>query len=69
MGMASSSDPPKMNGFSTGIVATAGSSSIPHYDPYAPPRKPATVSAPVASSSANGKALREFKRPYAFSYR
>ncbi|KAF9535418.1 PINIT domain-containing protein [Crepidotus variabilis] len=48
-------DPPKMNAYSAGT--SAGTSSIAHYDPYAPPRRPTTVSAPVASSSTTGKAF------------
>lgn len=58
-------DPPKMNAYSAGT--SAGTSSIAHYDPYAPPRRPTTVSAPVASSSTTGKALRKFKRLHVLS--
>jgi E3 SUMO-protein ligase PIAS1 len=45
-------DPPKPNAFTQNVA-----SGVAHYDPYAPPRRPATVAAPVASSS-SVKALR-----------
>ncbi|KDR84933.1 hypothetical protein GALMADRAFT_149463 [Galerina marginata CBS 339.88] len=45
-------DPPKINPYAT---SHAGSSSIGHYDPYAPPRRPSGVSAPIPSSSSGLK--------------
>lgn len=47
-------DPPKPAVYAQNIVVTG------HYDPYAPPRIPTTVAAPVASSS-SVKTLRAYK--------
>ena len=45
-------DPPKANLYST---STAGSSSIGHYDPYAPPKRPTGVSAPLPTPSSSSQ--------------
>ncbi|KJA29423.1 hypothetical protein HYPSUDRAFT_127996 [Hypholoma sublateritium FD-334 SS-4] len=47
-------DPPKPVHFQNGH---AGSSSIAHYDPYAPPRRPTTISTSAASTSSAPKAI------------
>ena len=44
-------DPPKVNHHYAS--SHAGPSSIGHYDPYAPPRRPSGVSAPIPTSSAS----------------
>ena len=54
-------DPPKPNAYTQTVASGVG-----HYDPYAPPRRPATVAAPVASSS-SVKALRVSNVGFFFS--
>ena len=44
-------DPVKSSIYASSV---AGTSSIPHYDPYAPPRRPSGSLAPVPSSSSSG---------------
>lgn len=45
-------DPPKINLYS---ASTAGTSAINHYDPYAPPRRPSGVSAPLPTPSSSSQ--------------
>ncbi|KAF8971367.1 PINIT domain-containing protein [Flammula alnicola] len=45
-------DPPKASHY---LSTLSGGSSISHYDPYAPPRRPAAVSAPGPSTSGGQK--------------
>ena len=43
-------DPAKNSAYSSNV---AGTSSIAHYDPYAPPRRPSGILAPIPSSSSS----------------
>jgi len=58
-------DPPKASTYAAGLT---GTSSISHYDPYAPPRRPTGASVPVASSSNGVKAPRESSASFVMTF-